>query len=179
MKYLSSIYFITIIVFLCGSAFGQYAIPQSVFGNGGNTISSGNNQIISTVGQTFIGAASSTAYCHGIGFWQVLPYCYPNDSTEVEEIADEVLPLIYQLKQNYPNPFNPRTVIEYSVPEMTHVTIKVYNVLGEEIKTLVDRTESPGIYQIVWSPDNIASGIYFIRLNAGEFNQTRKAVFLK
>jgi hypothetical protein len=99
--------------------------------------------------------------------------------TGVELVADEALPLSYQLKQNYPNPFNPQTVIEYSVPEVTRTSIKIYNVLGEKVETLVDRTESPGIYQIVWNPEGIASGIYFIRLNAGQFNKIRKAVLLR
>jgi hypothetical protein len=89
------------------------------------------------------------------------------------------LPTDYALSQNYPNPFNPSTIISYSLPTENKVTVKIYNLLGQEIKTIVDRTESAGDHQITFNAGNLPSGIYLYRIQAGEFIQTRKMVLLK
>jgi len=85
----------------------------------------------------------------------------------------------YGLSQNYPNPFNPTTEIRYALPENAQVKLVVYNVAGQEIKTLVNEGQEAGYHQCVWGGKNVAGGIYFYRLQAGDFVQTRKMVLLR
>lgn len=89
------------------------------------------------------------------------------------------LPETFVLAQNYPNPFNPVTWINFSVPTRTHVTLKVYDYLGQEVATLVSEELQPGNYQADFSPTTSASGVYLYRLQAAGFSQTRKLLFLK
>lgn len=89
------------------------------------------------------------------------------------------LPSQYHLSQNYPNPFNPSTVIEFSVPASQFVTLKVYNILGKEIATLVSDELKPGSHSYTFYSGNLAGGIYFYRLSAGEFNRTKKMVLVR
>jgi aminopeptidase N len=88
-------------------------------------------------------------------------------------------PLSYQLEQNYPNPFNPATHIGFSIADARLVTLKVYDVLGKEVATLANTTMNPGTYTIPWNAGNLPTGIYFYRLQAGQFVQTRKLTLLK
>jgi len=96
-------------------------------------------------------------------------------------IEDEkrIIPNFFSLRQNYPNPFNPSTMIEYTVPKSENVLLTVYNLLGEEVTRLIDERVPAGAYQVTWDASDVASGIYFYRLKAGDFVQTRKMVLLK
>ena len=85
----------------------------------------------------------------------------------------------YELFQNYPNPFNPSTVISYQIPVAGLVTIKIYNILGTEIATLINEMKQEGIYNINFNACNIASGIYFYRLQAGEYTSIKKFTLIK
>ena len=85
----------------------------------------------------------------------------------------------YFLYQNYPNPFNPSTTINYSIPDISYVTIKVFDVLGNEIETLVNEEKPAGSYEITWYAENLPSGVYFYRLQAGDFIQTKKMILMK
>jgi arylsulfate sulfotransferase len=85
----------------------------------------------------------------------------------------------YSLSQNYPNPFNPITVFNYSVPKQSYVTIKVYDILGNEIKTLVNESKLPGFYEVEFDASNLSSGIYFYSLRAGSYIETRKMVLIR
>jgi len=85
----------------------------------------------------------------------------------------------YKLSQNYPNPFNPVTTIKYQMPELNFVTIKVYDVLGNEIVTLVNEEKQTGFHEIEFNLDKSTSGIYFYRLQAGSFVETKKMVLMK
>jgi hypothetical protein len=90
----------------------------------------------------------------------------------------------YSLIQNYPNPFNTSTEIRYQVPEDDHVTLKIFNTLAQEVQTLVDTQQKPGEYRVIWNGQDengheIASGLYFCRLNAGVFNKTTKMVLIR
>lgn len=96
----------------------------------------------------------------------------------VEQISNEV-PSGFAMSQNYPNPFNPTTVIEYSVPSQSGVTLKVFTLLGQEVATLVNDMQKPGVYRAEFSAAGLASGVYFYRLEAGSFVQQRKMVILK
>ena len=96
---------------------------------------------------------------------------------ENKEIAN--LPEGYSLLQNYPNPFNPSTTISFSIPEKSFVTLKVYDVTGSEVATIVNGELSSGEYNRQWSPTNIASGVYFYRLQAGNFTASRKLLLIR
>jgi hypothetical protein len=97
--------------------------------------------------------------------------------TDVE--GTNKLPKHFSLQQNFPNPFNPSTVINYSVPNLSMVTIKVYDVLGREITTLVNEEKSAGNYIVQFNAGNLSSGIYFYRMKSGSFSQTKKFLLLK
>ena len=88
-------------------------------------------------------------------------------------------PSDFVLYQNYPNPFNPATIIKYNIPYSTNVTIRVYDVIGKEIATLVNESKSAGNYEVVFNADNLSSGIYFYKLIAGNVVQTKKMILLR
>ena len=88
-------------------------------------------------------------------------------------------PFTYALSQNYPNPFNPSTTIKYSVPKAQLVTLKVYNVLGQEVATLINREQVAGNYKYNFNASQLSSGIYFYTLKAGNFVSTKKMILLK
>jgi hypothetical protein len=98
--------------------------------------------------------------------------------TDVEK-DNSTLPVTYNLSQNYPNPFNPSTVINYSIPKESNVSLKIYNLLGQEVKTLVDETKAPGNYNVSFNARDLSSGIYFYSLKAGNFYQVKKMMLLK
>jgi len=89
------------------------------------------------------------------------------------------LPEAYTLSQNYPNPFNPTTVISFTVPEKSDVTLKVYNLLGQEVATLVDGVKNVGKYDVNFNAGSLASGVYFYTIKAGQFTSTRKMMLIK
>jgi hypothetical protein len=85
----------------------------------------------------------------------------------------------FYLFQNYPNPFNPITTIKYQIPELSFVTLKVFDVLGNEIETLVREEKTFGNYEISWNAENLPSGVYFCRLKAGDFISEKKMIVIK
>jgi len=85
----------------------------------------------------------------------------------------------YLLEQCYPNPFNPTTTIKYSIPEMSKVILKLYNLLGEEVATLVNEEKVTGYHQVEFSATNLPSGVYFYQIKAGSFVETKKMILLK
>jgi serine protease len=89
------------------------------------------------------------------------------------------IPLSFSLYQNYPNPFNPSTKIPYDLPSESHVTLVVYDLLGQEVARLVDARQSAGQYEIVFSASHLSSGIYFYRIQAGTYSEIRKMMVLK
>ena len=99
------------------------------------------------------------------------------ESTGIND--NENLPLKFSLEQNYPNPFNPSTIIRYSVPSNEYVSLKLFDVLGNEISTLVNEQKSAGNYEIKFNANNLASGIYFYKMTAGSFRSVKKLLLLK
>jgi hypothetical protein len=95
----------------------------------------------------------------------------------VEQIGTS--PINYDLGQNYPNPFNPTTNIEYSIPEQSIVDIRIYDILGNEIAVLVNKEQAAGRYKADFNGINLTSGVYFYRLQAGGFVETKKMILLK
>ncbi|GEM_PF-1893356 len=98
--------------------------------------------------------------------------------TGVDENSENK-PTSYALKQNYPNPFNPSTQIEYSLPQHSFVILKVYDMLGKELATLVNGDRETGNYSLTWSAQNCPSGVYFYRLTAGSYTMTKKLLLLR
>ncbi|MHB9040356.1 MAG: T9SS type A sorting domain-containing protein [Melioribacteraceae bacterium] len=102
-------------------------------------------------------------------------------------IKPQIIPNDYYLFQNYPNPFNPTTTIKYSIPNvetrhassLQHITLKVYDMLGREVATLVNEEKAPGNYELKFDGGNLTSGVYFYRLQASSFSETKKFMLLK
>lgn len=99
-------------------------------------------------------------------------------TTAVNEI-DKELSFSCELKQNYPNPFNSLTTIKYSLARPDFVTIKIYSLSGQEIQTLMKGHQAAGEYQISWAAEGYPSGVYFYRLQTGEFSETKKLILQK
>jgi subtilisin-like proprotein convertase family protein len=96
----------------------------------------------------------------------------------VQEVAG-LTPQQFSLDQNYPNPFNPTTAIQFSVPVQSFVTVKIYDILGREVRTLVNEAKTPGTYKVMFDGNGLASGTYFYRMEAGHFIETKKLLLLK
>jgi hypothetical protein len=105
----------------------------------------------------------------------------PSGPNSVEEpfLVDGTVPGDYMLHQNYPNPFNPATHVTYSLPKDVAVKITVYNILGARVGTLVDAEHHAGTYTIRWDAGNMASGVYFCVMQAGDFQAKRKMLLIK
>jgi len=88
-------------------------------------------------------------------------------------------PINFELNQNYPNPFNPSTIISFNLPKSGQVTLKIYNLMGEEIKTLVEGYKETGIYTVNFTAEDLASGMYLYRLSTNDFTETKKMLFMK
>lgn len=104
---------------------------------------------------------------------------YPALGDIVAPIDGGILPTVYALEQNYPNPFNPKTSISFALPNSGNVQLKVYNVLGQEVATLVDQYMAAGNHTADWEAGAFSSGVYFYRLNAERYTQTMKMMLLK
>jgi hypothetical protein len=97
-----------------------------------------------------------------------------------EELSEEsTLPEKFGLEQNYPNPFNPTTEISFTLPQATHVTIEIFNVMGQQVSLLVDGHREAGTHKVDWDGASVASGVYFYRLTTPEFVQTKKMLLMK
>ncbi len=107
-------------------------------------------------------------------------FYYGTDSVTVD-VSDENILTVKQFKlfQNYPNPFNPNTKIKYQIPLEEKVTLKIYDILGREVSTLVNEIKSAGIHEINFNASNLASGVYFYRITAGNYSDIKKIVLLK
>ncbi len=189
------IIYIIILLLLLGSLmdiFPQYAINKSVTGNGSSFMQNGSQVVNGTLGQTLIGINTNSTQQNHIGFW----FQVNSVVTSVENEPDN-LPTEFRLYQNYPNPFNPTTTIKYAI---THplipsregkersdrgvlVTLKVYNILGKEVATLVNKKQSPGIYEVTFDAKSAAgglpSGVYIYQIRAGSFEQSKKLLLMR
>ncbi len=104
--------------------------------------------------------------------------------SEIVEVEIENLPTEFELFQNYPNPFNPKTVIGYTIgtshsPAKGFVILKIFDVLGNEVATLVNEEKKPGVYEVEFNASQLPSGVYFYRLRAGGYDITKKLILMK
>jgi hypothetical protein len=109
---------------------------------------------------------------HGV-YRRVLPGAVAGREREIEAVAS------FALEQNYPNPFNLSTVINYQLPLKSYVTMKIFNLLGQETATLVNEKKEAGSYSVRWNAAGVPSGVYFYRLQTGSFIETKRMVLLK
>ncbi|MBN2000743.1 T9SS type A sorting domain-containing protein [candidate division KSB1 bacterium] len=99
--------------------------------------------------------------------------------TQVTEHEEPFIPTEFSLRQNYPNPFNPETTIEYAVKEQCRVMLKIYDLLGREVLTLVDTETKPGLYRIRFDSSQLPTGVYFYQIQMQEFSDLKKMLILK
>ena len=154
--------------------FTQHQISNSVISSGGYTITNANNILLSSVGEAFIGNATNATQQQQSGFW------YVYQQTTVTDVEDEeTIPTVFKLEQNYPNPFNPSTKIKFAVPEKSNVLIKIYDILGSEVATLVNEEMDAGLYENDFNAAGLSSGVYLFRMEAGKFINTKKMILLR
>ena len=123
-------------------------------------------------GEIKIGGSSKIYYTNGSMY-------KGSASPENSAAIVKTIPNEFALDQNYPNPFNPTTTINYQLPEKNFVSIKVYDILGNLVTTLVDQDMDAGYHNITWNASNIASGVYFYRIMSGNFVSTKKLILMK
>jgi hypothetical protein len=125
----------------------------------------------------------SMSYTNGMFFLtegtETTWYAWIIDDGAVSVEENEITPLEFSLEQNYPNPFNPTTIIQYSIKEKSPVELVLYDMLGSQVKVLVNEEQDAGDYDIEFNAVNLVSGIYFYKLKAGDFFETKKMVLMK
>ena len=124
---------------------------------------------------SYVGAFGGTNWLKS---WTALDQLGYATAIKESKISNNV-PMSYTLAQNFPNPFNPTTTINFSSPKAGHITLKVYNMLGQELVTLVDGQRTAGEYSIKWNAENFASGMYIYRLTTGKQSFSNKMLLLK
>jgi hypothetical protein len=100
-------------------------------------------------------------------------------SSSVVKEERNLIPLLSKLDQNYPNPFNPTTVLTYQLSTYGYATLKVYDVLGREVATLVDGERSAGVHTVSWDASRLSSGVFLYRLKVGDFSDVKKMILMK
>ena len=111
----------------------------------------------------------------GTGVWKL-------DITNITSVAEQIpgtFPTSYSLEQNYPNPFNPSTIITYKLPIKSLVSLKIYDILGDEVGTMVDKVQNAGSHEVIFNASGLASGVYIYKLTAGNFIDEKKLVLMK
>lgn len=154
------------------AGYAQYSIRSSVIGSGGAVMSNGTYSMNGTIGQAVTGPTSNATFTANQGFWhgvQLLSW--------VPGTGDYVG---YDLEQNFPNPFNPSTIIRFSIAERVKVTLRILNLLGEEVWREIDgETMDAGKYEVDFVAKGLPSGTYVYRLEAGNFVKSKKMVLSK
>lgn len=116
---------------------------------------------------------------HDVNYLEDIKPDLKNISISLSSVSGEGVPDSYALFQNYPNPFNPSTQISFDLPSASYVNLTIYNVLGQNVTTLIDKKMDAGHHEIEWDASNNSSGVYFYRISADNFSQTKKMLMLK
>lgn len=148
-------------------------LSRGVLANGGGGSSGPNHSATGTVGQTCIGVTSGPSGMHLGGFW----YTTLPEPSDVPWSSDG-LPLTFALNSGQPNPSRDVMTLSFAVPERSQVSIRLYDVTGREVRTLVDGPIDAGYHQLQLAGRGLASGIYFCRMTAPRFSQVRRLVLL-
>jgi hypothetical protein len=153
----------------------QHQIKSGVLANGGTSVNNEINRVIGTIGQPMIGRKNNQTHIVRAGFWEQTS----SFITNVISVDEKILPKEFYLYQNYPNPFNPSTKISWQSPVGSRQTLKVYDVLGNEVATLVDEYKPAGNYEVNFNAANLSSGIYLYTMKTGSYTQTKKLILMK
>jgi hypothetical protein len=173
MKPTTIIKFYLILIIFSFLSFAQNQVKSGVIASGGGMMESSSYKVTGTIGQPAIGISANQINQLISGFWyEVLT------PTNAEEEKD-FLPAKFQLEQNYPNPFNPSTVIRYGLPKTSNVIIEVFDITGQRIEKLVNEEKPAGYYEVTFNASNLASGMYFYRIQAGAFTLIKKMILLR
>ncbi len=125
---------------------------------------------------------SNNVYVTGISFDSAYDFDFAtikySQMVNIKKISSAI-PDKFFLSQNYPNPFNPKTIINYQLLRFSEVSLKVYDILGNELETLVKEKQNAGIYQVEFDGSNYPSGVYFYKLTSGNFTDTKKMLLIK
>jgi len=150
----------------------QYALPDYAFGNGGGIISGSGNHIAGILGQSAIGITSNTENRISSGFWKMVG----NEPTGLENITENHG---FGLDQNFPNPFSLSTIIRYTLPRSSSVAIKLFDLQGREIITLIDAKLPQGEHTVRFNANGISAGVYMYRLESNGVVISRKLNVMK
>jgi hypothetical protein len=151
----------------------NYSIVRSVIAAGGTPMSNGTYTVDGTIGQAVIGISQSSVFTNYQGFWYTAKV--PSGvKINTDGNADG-----FALDQNYPNPFNPTTHLRFTIAELRFVSLKIYDVLGREVATLVDGEKKPGVYEMSFNASRLSSGVYYYRLSAGNYTEVKRMMLLK
>jgi photosystem II stability/assembly factor-like uncharacterized protein len=186
-----------------GGSWNQYGLANkeinSIFFYGNNMIANSNDGIYITTNNGNSWIIKNQGYIHNSYPRSLLitnNYIYAgtdgysiwrrplSDIIGIQNISTEI-PSSYSLSQNYPNPFNPTTIIKYQITKNNLVTLKIFDIMGREVETLVKEKQSPGTYEVNWnarhggSSTQLPSGVYFYKINAGDFSETKKMILMK
>lgn len=168
---------------------GSTWLPQIIRGRGAGTSSNYWGVVSSTVRGNNLTIWIPGGGLTGTTQWGLYALVDDCNTVDVEPVSDGI-PTEYALSQNYPNPFNPTTTLQYSLPRTSHVTLKIYNILGQEVATLVNELHGAGVFQAVWNGQNhaglqVATGVYFYSLvaksvdNKSTFVNIKKMLLMK
>ena len=159
------------LLLLAAAANAGPVLQRSVMGSGGTGLEASGYLARSTLGQTGIGHFQEAPYELTLGFWScmlALPVSAPED-----------LPSRHDLSRNWPNPFNPSTTLRYALPEEGPVSLRLYDLRGREVRTILDEGREAGWHEITIRLDDLPSGVYWARMTAPGFTKTRKLVLVK
>ncbi len=152
-------------------------VSWSAFHAGGGRAATPQLFLAAAYGQAVVGRATAGNTVLEGGFLATRILLGP--TTEISEQLPSGLPMEFRLSQNYPNPFNPSTTFEYALAKATHVVLRIYNVLGEEVATLVSQDQEPGHYKTSFDAGALSSGVYLYTLVTNDFVQTKRLMLLK
>jgi len=154
-------------------AHATYRIPRWVLANGGGKQTGPTHTLPATAGQTVIGLIQGPTHIHGIGFW------YPGGTGGSAAPENGALPTGFALGPSFPSPAGPITQLRFAVPRRAAVTVRLYDVAGREVLTLTEGEVDPGYHKVVLDGNGLSGGVYFCRMVARGFVETRRLVLVK
>jgi hypothetical protein len=154
----------------------QTVLTNKVSCNGSAVVASKDYRLVGVVGQPFIGVVRNSSSINHVGFGYMSTLAL---TPQIEQTASNNLPTEYFLDQNYPNPFNPTTIIGFALPKQSLVTLKLFDMLGREVATLINGELPVGEHKVSFEATGLPSGIYIYQLQAGSFLQQRKMAVMK